>query len=312
MSTIRIETNQDDYTGGETIEGKVMLELDEAIPVRGVRIRFEAYERALWSPGPGRDQRNHVDTKTLFDEEKTLFGEPALPLGALVKDALKGIFSRDHFEVLKAGSHSYPFSFELPQSLPGDYESPGGSAIRYELSAYLDIPLRVDISATKRLTVYEPTDAEASKPSAADNQKSFLFESDAPLELGVALDRSDFFPGDAAHCRLTITNPSSKSIDAIGVFVRQIEDLAAEDLPHINHYDIPVAEIADPKVPRGETVTLDVDFELPKHPYATVSQGTLVKVRYELLVNLNIPWARDLEVGVPIVLHEKPGKPSGR
>jgi hypothetical protein len=311
MSSISIRTDKDDYTGGEVVKGAVVLELDEPIPARGVRIRFSGSERALWSAAPGRDQSNYVDLRKLFDTEETLLGKPSLAFGEVIKDALKGIFSKDHYEVIEAGSHDYPFSFELPKGLPGDYESPRGSSIRYELTAYVDVPLRIDLETSKRLTVYEPAAKSDVEPAAAEDSRTFMFEASAPLELTVALDQQHFIAGETAHCRVTICNKSSKSIDGIQLLVRQIEDLVVDGIAHENCFDVPAAQVGDREIARGEPVEIDLDVQLPKQLYASIASGTLVKLRYQWVVKLDIPWARDLEVGVPIVLHEKAGMPSG-
>ncbi len=311
MSKITIETEKDDYTGGETVKGKVIVELDEAVPARGVRIHFTGYERAVLPQGVGRNHVNYFETRELFDEEQTLFGKPALELGALIKDALKGIFSKEAFETLKAGTHKYPFTFQLPAKLPGDYESPRGSSIRYELNAYVDIPLRIDLKTTKKLTVYEPYDCDVGETVAADSKKSFMFEADAPLELSMGLERSTYFPGDKGSCRLEIRNESSKTIDAIQLFVRQNELVTAEGIPGHHRFEIPVAEYQEHEVEQGKTAEFKLNFELPADVYATIESAELIKVSYELVANLDIPWAADLETTVPIVFIEKAGAPSG-
>ncbi len=129
--------------------------------------------------------------------------------------------------------------------------------------------------------------------------------------MSVALDRQHFVPGESASCHVTVCNKSSKTIEAIHLLVRQIEDLVVDGIAHENSFDVPATKVRDQEVPQGESVDFDVPVELPKHLYASIPSGTLVQVRYQLVVKLDIPWARDLEVGVPLVLHEKAGMPSG-
>lgn len=311
MNEVTIKTDKSDYTGGETVKGNLIVHLDDALPVRGVRLQCRGCERAHWMNGTGRDQSDTLETEVYFDSEQTVFGKPALAFGELVKDALSGIFSKKNYEILDQGTHEFAFRLELPPDLPGDYESPGRSFIRYELIATVDVPLRIDLTATKRLTIYEKAAAEPDQPVAKESSKSFLFDPDAPLELTVGLERSTFLPGDRTSCDITICNKSTKSIDAINVLVRQIEELAAGGEHKTNRYDLPIADFMEFERKRGEPVKLSFDITMPRNVYATITSSKLVQVRYELVVNLDIPWALDLEAAIPIVFREIAGKPSG-
>ena len=311
MTAIRIVTEKDDFTGGDVVEGRIVLQLDEALPVRGVRVRFIGRERARWDASPGRDLVHQSDEHALFEAEQTLLGRPAMAMGAVIQDALKGLFSKDHYEVIEAGRHELPFAFKLPPSLPGDYESPRGSSIRYEVVGRVDLPLQIDLHATKRLTIHEEGSRHRGTSKTATEKKEFRFEPSAPLQLTARLDRTRFEPGDQALCQLTICNRSSRTIDAVQVAIRQIEDLMVVGLPHENRFDIPVAGVQAPEIPQGQATELEVPFDVPQRLYASITQGKLVNVRYQLAINLDIPWARDLEAVLPIVIHERPGKPSG-
>ena len=311
MSKISIVTPKNDYTGGEVVEGQIVVELDDPLPVRGVRLRCQGVECARWRNGTGREQLDKEETKVLFDSVQTLFGRPSLAFRDLLKDAVKGVFSKEHYEILDAGAHEYPFVFELPPSLPADYESPRGSRIRYTLTAEVDVPLRVDLTTTTRLTIYEPIDDEPGDPVATSSCKTFLFDAEAPLEVKVALPQGVFFPGDKTRCTVTITNRSQKRIDAINLMVRQTENLAAMGDFMTHHYDVPIADVTEFDRKPGEPVEVQVDVQIPEDLYGTISSSSLVKVSYAMVVNLDVPWALDLQASVPIELREKAGAPSG-
>jgi hypothetical protein len=153
MNHIVIETEKTDYTGGDLVNGHFTVHLDEAVPARGIRVRFHGYEKALWTSGTGKNRTTHSQTRHFFNDEVTVFGQEKLSLSELLADAVSGIFSKDRYEILQPGTYEYDFSYTLPFDLPGDFEY-RRSRIAYEINAYVDIPLKIDISATQNLTIY--------------------------------------------------------------------------------------------------------------------------------------------------------------
>ncbi len=88
------------------------------------------------------------------------------------------------------------FSYQLPPDLPGDYQTSGESKIAYELMAYVDIPLDIDISCKKMLAICEKYDPETIQPVSAKAEKSFLIDSSNAVEMSVFLERNMYFPGE--------------------------------------------------------------------------------------------------------------------
>ena len=98
MSQITIETEKTDYTGGDVVNGRCSVTIEQALPARGIRIRYHGYEHSYWTTGSGKNRHTHSETRTFFDEEQILFGQPKLSMTEVLADALKGIFSKDQYE----------------------------------------------------------------------------------------------------------------------------------------------------------------------------------------------------------------------
>lgn len=200
---LQIHLNKTDFTGGEVLTGELELKIDTPIPVRGIRGLLHGYEQSYWgrgtgrvrSSGTGRVLTTHSETRDLFSKEITLFGDPPLETAALISDSLTGLFSSGHYHTLEPGSYSYPFSFTLPENLPGDYEdSADRSKIRYLVKGYLDIPLKIDIEQTVLLTIHEAHDPAAVQPVSVFNEKT-LFEAGTSVKMKADLDKNVFLPG---------------------------------------------------------------------------------------------------------------------
>lgn len=311
MNTISILLPKTDYTGGETISGSVELMIDEALPARGVHVQSLGLERSHWTEGSGKHRHVHSEERVLFDERQTLWGRPPLSLAELLTDGAKGFFSKGHYEVLEPGTWSLPFTFVLPRDLPGDYISMAKSAIEYEVRAWVDIPLKLDLKTKRSLTMYEGYEGGEPAPVVVQDAKRFLFDSAGPLDLSLALERPLFFVGETISCRLHIQNASSKRVEKAVLSLKQTEYLRADDTGTENECDLCSQEFPEAAVPAGGQGSFVLPFQVPADLYPTVSAGTLIKVKYELQVQLDIPWARDLELHAPILLLERVGVPGG-
>ncbi len=311
MSSITIETNKEDYTGGETVSGVAKLEVSDPIVARGIRIKFEGFERSYWTTGSGKNRRTHSKYHYYIQDEKTLFGREPLGYMETMADAVKGIFTKAHYDVIKPGTYEYEFSYTLPENIPGDYESGGNSRIAYEITVYVDIPLKFDLIGKKTISIYERHDESLAKPVSGENSKTFMLDSAGPLEMMVKTDTNMYYPGDKGTGSVEITNKSSKEIDAVTVSIARVMDLKTDYRSSSFTQEIEVNRMDKPSIPKGKPTTFEFDFEIPEHLYCTVTSGQIVKVHYELVVNLDVPWAIDLDTRLPIILLEEQGVPSG-
>jgi len=229
MNEITIQLNKQDFTGGETVLGEVVVQLDQDTPVRGIRLMLEGYEESCWTTGAGKYRCTHSEKRDLFDEEITLHGRPRLGLGALVADSFRGVFSKENYEILPAGAYRYPFTYVLPPDLPGDFQSHmTDSKIDYAVRAEVDLPLKFDLKAERPLTVYEPGNPAAMQPVTAQQTKKFKFDSDASLEAAVHLDKDKFYLGEVLQCHLKVVNRApKKDIHVVTVALLQRETIRA-------------------------------------------------------------------------------------
>jgi hypothetical protein len=313
MNQITIELKQRDFTGGETIEGAVIVALDQPLPVRGVRVSFTGYEKSYWSTGSGKNRHTHSEQQYFFQDEFTLFGKPKLTLGELIGDSVQAIFSKDNYEQHPAGVHHYPFTYTLPTNLPGDYDSPmTHSEIKYLVNAEVDLPLKLDLCAAQEITVYERRDFADQQPVIVSGEKSFLFNSQAGLTMAVTLPKSKFFLGESTTCRVNIENRSDKrEIKSLEIALEQTEQLVANARQTSRSMKVGAATFSDCVIPPNQPSSFELPYQIPSDLYADIRGGRLVTVSHELVATLEIPWAVDLVVKVPVELLEIAGSPGG-
>jgi hypothetical protein len=226
-------------------------------------------------------------------------------------DAVMGIFSKDHYETVEPGNYEYDFSFILPEDCPGDYESGGSSRIRYEIVAYVDIPFALDFSEKKTISVYECFDLPEEKSVEAENSKTFLLDSANPLSVKLTVDSNLFYPGDIVTGSIEVENKSSKSITAITVGLNKKVDMRAHGSTTSYSSVTNLMTFENPSIPLCGPATFNFECKIPEDVYCTLVKSKILKVDYSIHVNVDVPWAVDLEVQVPIMILEEEGFPSG-
>ncbi len=306
MHQISISLDKTDYTGGDTVTGKLVLTLEQPILVRGVRLRFHGYERAFWTSGVERGGPALAETKDYFDDELTVFGEPSMGLEQTMADAIKGLFSNEHYSTLDAGLHEYAFQYQLPADLPPDFDAGTPTEIAYTITGFADIPLRIDLSCTRRLTIYQSHREDDIHPVSTTADKSFML-SDGEVSVGGTVDRNIFFPGDTVSGTATIGNDTDKAVDALIVSLRRTVEMQAGGLTHERTSQVELLRLEHPET----AAAIPIETALPDRVYCSVTTGALVNVRYDIVFHLDIPWAIDLEATAPITVVERAGVPSG-
>lgn len=304
MNDLTIELNQQAFTGGDTLAGEVTVRLEQATPLRGIRLMLKGYEQASWREGSGKQRHTHSQTRNLFEEAITLHGRPPLPLRELMDDSIKAVFSKEHYEVLPAGTYRYAFSYVLPPNLPGNYESAlTNSRICYDLKAQVDLPLKLDRCAQQSLAICEPITSSRAHPLTERTTKKFLCDADSLIEAAVHLDTDTFVVGQALQCHLEVFNRAPrKEIQAVTLALRQLETLEAQGRTHEGDTELLKSRFEGCRFPFKERTTVDLELPLPKNLCPTIGLGNLVKLDYELKVVLDIPWAIDAKLLVPITL----------
>jgi|GEM_PF-1967454 len=313
-SHISIELDKSDVTAGETLRGKVVLVTGHDIPARGVRLELKGHESSIRHSGMGRSMNQMRETAVWFEDELTLFGHARTEVGSVLVDAVKGVFARDRYPIIERGEYTYDFHYQLPDTLPGNYESPKGDvAIRYELRAYVDIPLRVDIETTQKLTVYETTShADDAAPADLVDDHRCLVPSGGHVLLKAHLDRHAYKLGEDIAVNVDLDNQCTQLVDGLELALELTETVMVHGEAETRHELIAVETFDRCKAAPKEAESYELKYSISPELYPTVDQGKLVKVSYALHVQAVVDLTVDPQIDIPIYLYEQPGQPGGQ
>jgi len=303
------------FAAQQELLGTVCLSLDFDLPVRGVSILFEGYEKAYGSIGAdGRFGEVFEQTRSILKEEKTLFGKTHLPLRLIAKELLQSLtagveHSSTLHTLLPKGQYQWKFSFILPADAPPDFSSRYGSEIVYRLHARVDVPFGQDIECNRAVSVFERHDPDLPKFAPKDivksAEKEFLFEH-KPLRLKVHLSANCVQLGDVIDpIEISISNESNKCVKSVRITLLQQETTRPEHETFVNEVEVTRKAVTINDTLAAPT-SFRTNFAIPRNIYPSIYSAKLITVAHLLRVTALVPWHTGLSVDLPIILSDHP------
>ncbi|XP_077989028.1 arrestin domain-containing protein 3-like [Glandiceps talaboti] len=208
---IVFDWNREVYNIGDIVAGHVAIELSDSLQCRGVRVRFRGMGRVHWteSEGSGDNRKTvHYSAESVFfDETVTVWGKE------------KGE-SGDN-PTLHAGTHQFPFRFQLPTSgLPYSFEGTAYGYVRYTVKSNIDRPWKFDHNTKRAFTVTGiPVDLNRYPDSMFaqqdEDQKTVccLCCATGPITMTATTDRKGYVSGEIISVGMDVDNVSSRDIN---------------------------------------------------------------------------------------------------
>ena len=295
---IRLGLEKRIYGPGETVVGKVTVNTVTRLAVRGVRFRIRGQEKTSISRGSGNSRTTYHGKHVIIDKELTLFGEEKHGFVDDVGDALMTLLGKAEHAELRSGAHPYPLSSELPQKALPTY-SGKNAEVKYDMCAYIDIPAGFDVAHRRSLVVLPP------QPlcQAAQGRQGSLDQPDGRIALAAAVNETAWQPGATLSGTVSFENPTRRAVRAVIIsFVCHEQARAGGRGRTVTSESdtsktwTRVALLADEQSVRDREFALQIPMGPP--PF----RGEWCQVSWFVEVRLDVPWARDIKVRIPIRL----------
>ncbi|CAD6199616.1 unnamed protein product [Caenorhabditis auriculariae] len=217
MDTLRVMFDSPEavYIPGQTVSGRILLELEKPIKARKVTVSFDGKAYTHWTRsetnydrdinGESRRRTRTIDYQASVDYLK---GEKIL------------WYCEDGTDQLPAGQYDYPFSFTLNASCPPSFEGEHGY-VRYKVRTEIDRPWRFDKSADKCFTVVPSIDLNLYPAVCRPAQDEDLRDTGAiccrrgTVSLSVQVPKTGFVAGESLYITIFVNNLSSREIDYV-------------------------------------------------------------------------------------------------
>ena len=274
-----IETERGIYWAGERVEGNVCLVVNKGFPIKGIEIRLKGKERTKFRTGSGKHRHTHRGTHICCDYKGELI---------TIKE-----------NIIMPGQYQFPFSFILPDSLPGSFYYKEGSKegeISYELIAG-------SISADKsvsQLFYFLPFQLQQQMPTAKTNQKQSKHlrivgccSSPGDSILHYELDKNYLHTTDKINIQITIDNQNSLA-PITNIRLKIIQKLGLKSTSGFNQHThrkhLTVYERYMPAVvPAGGQLNEGIIFSVSipeKYSQMPTTGGELVECSYTALITI--------------------------
>lgn len=230
----------DNYTGqylaGSSIQGRIILNLDTDITLRGVRISLICREYTEWIGTESyydSEAKEHKSRDTQFTGDKEVLN---------IKQWLYG--DQNGSIALSRGQHVYPFMFTLQQNIPATYQCEKGS-ITYKLTATVDKPMALDYEDQMYILVNSPVDLnflarpEDLQPSSYSDEKTVCCWccAQGPITMDVELAKRTLIPGEHVELKMRLTNMSNTNIEGVSLELKQVINYKVTDPSRADKYD---------------------------------------------------------------------------
>jgi hypothetical protein len=289
----------DVFFPGNVVEGYIELDASSDIEVVGVRVKLCGKEKTEVTRSMGNSRHTYWSTAVVLKQLVTLAGN------------MKSTKNREH-TVIPKGKYTYPFLFQLPMNLPPSFHrsvADGDSAtILYYVKAYVDIPKGRDVASKRHFKVLC---AIPHRQWAAPNPMTRTQHFDVKLcccyskgaveghfwmdRTLIAIDRDSF-----TVCVDVDNTHGEEPVESLEVTLLNILTYTAGGHTDTNRVSSGRNYIKQ-RVEKGQKGRIQGVIPVKRDIVPTCT-GNNMSSRYVVRIELNIPWASDPVVDIPVIV----------
>ena len=306
---IRIQPPAEILVRGQSIPVPIVLALDRRLKVRGIHAKFLGAEEttAVYTRGSGKGKTTHtaIQQVEIVSQVQLLAGSEKMGFFGGMFDEMATMFGGGKHDTLEPGEYPFEVEVSIPDDAPGTHVAKK-SRVFYELSVHVDVPAGFDLKATKSFQLDPPpaatADAAPVRTRYPEDGGRGLFDSlvspDARLEMALIADR--YQPHEMIEGIFTIETKKPINCRRILVQLMGIENSEARGHKDMHiHLGVP-HDIGSPGTVTGNFTQ---EFSSPAEITAPLSaRGKLFSIDWFVQIQLDVPWAKDPKIRVPIKL----------
>eukprot|EP00826_Nyctotherus_ovalis_P036525 TRINITY_DN3246_c0_g1_i1.p1 TRINITY_DN3246_c0_g1~~TRINITY_DN3246_c0_g1_i1.p1 ORF type:complete len:541 (-),score=113.21 TRINITY_DN3246_c0_g1_i1:1914-3536(-) len=193
---VYVQTNDPYYSPSSFVHGAVYLDVYSPVTIYNVELRLRGTERVKWEEVKNSSPGDNNKITEKMKDKQTIFSTTSL-LQAVA-------------ETLPPGQYQYPFSFQLPDQIPGTFEIKHGDydgRIRYTLTAVLNCADRDPIKYRTELVIRQrPTIANYNAPVTVDEEVCICCSNKGRCSMTCNFQSDTYQPGNTAILMTTVDN----------------------------------------------------------------------------------------------------------
>lgn len=268
MRGIEIVTNQNMYIPGDTVEGDMLIASDKEFRYNAIHLTFMGREHTRIIVQHGKTSTVHTDKRVYFSQRLQLEGE--------------GIMTVEGMQ--------FHFRFRLPEAMPSSYSGIHGW-IEYTLTGIIERSLARDIKKQIPIRVKSQERMPPSQPQHSSIEKDEVTILDLEIEDDVCSI------GSLMRLRFRVAH----DVNIRGVRVELLSEEEASTKYHHRTFRSTSAKKYFDNALIERDLWIDVQLETNENMHSEFIREILSNKTY-IRVTLDVPWARDKSVRIPVRL----------
>ncbi|XP_077418343.1 arrestin domain-containing protein 3-like [Vanacampus margaritifer] len=272
-----------EFTSGDYIAGRIAFQLTTDCKVESLWVKMKGKAKVRWVEHYGKAVVVYQNKEKYFSIKTFVFQE--------------GYGNN----VVTQGSHTYPFTFQIPQlNLPSSFKGSHGK-IKYTLEANLSRSMRTDSKAKTHFIVMNKShsDPMLMSPQQGITDKKMNIFSSGTVGMEVNIEKTGYFQGEGIKVVAYILNKSSRDIRPKYCLYKKYSYFASSKRKVETKKILKeVGESIPPSA--GQSVTRIIT--IPPTTCPSILNCNIIKAEYRLKVYLDVKYASDPEIKFPVVV----------
>ncbi|XP_014027811.1 arrestin domain-containing protein 3 isoform X1 [Salmo salar] len=275
------------FSSGDFISGRITLELGKDCKIDCLSIKAKGKSEVRWT-------EHHNQTTVTYHSKDKMFS-----IEQFIIREQKG----QDCNVVAPGTHVYPFTIQIPQqAMPSSFKGAWGK-ILYTLEAKLSRSMRISSKARAEFPFVSKADLgsipELMIPQHGTKDKKMKLFTSGKVGMDIHIERMGYYLGEDLKVVASIENSSSREIKP-KYTLYQKDSFFARGKRRVSTKDI-LKELGEPIPPSGKLKVTKV-LKIPQHIVPSIFTCSNIKCEYRLKIVLDVPYARDPEIKLPLVI----------
>uniref|UniRef100_A0A672FF79 Arrestin domain-containing protein 3-like n=1 Tax=Salarias fasciatus TaxID=181472 RepID=A0A672FF79_SALFA len=285
------------FTNGDVINGRIIVENSKEVKIQSLVFIAKGKARVSWHEHHGHHGQHQNHRKSHYWADEKYYE---------VKHHILREARQDGTEIIGPGRHVFPFTFRIPDKrIPSSFKSPIGKIV-HKLTAELHQSMKLTKTAKVHFDFVSKADMDI--PNLLDPQygckdKNFKVFGSGSVSLDVHTNKMGYRQGETLQVTAEIKNNASRSVkpkfelyEKISFFAQGRRRLSTNKI---------LKEKAEAVEASSGSKTVTKTITIPRELPASILNCSIIKREYRLKVILDIKYAQDPEIKLPIIVLPK-------
>ncbi|XP_051924646.1 arrestin domain-containing protein 3-like isoform X1 [Hippocampus zosterae] len=274
--------SQNIFTNGDTINGRIVVEVSKETPIQSLTFIGKGSAKVRWV------EHHHKHTRYYWSDEQYY--------------DIKQHILRAGTEFIAQGRHVFPFSFKVPNGkMPSSFKASTGRIV-HKLKAELKQSMKLTKTAKAHFTFVSKADMDIAglmEPQHDCTDKKLAVFGSGTIAMDVYTKKMAYQPGETLHVKVEIHNNSSRDLTP------KFELYEKQSFFAQGHRRVYTKVIVKDKLESMNARSKEVMekmITLPSNVPPSILNSSIIKLEYRLKIYLDVKYATDPEIKLPIVV----------